>query len=220
LWRFGVAFEDTVIAGGASPSFDAENNIVVAGFSNGEIVILNANIGTPLWAHSLVSNQKVSSATEINTISSYPIVEEGNIYAISNSNKMLALDIRTGDVIWEKEIGSMQNMLLAGDYLFVISNRNILYAIDKYEGDIVWSLDIKNHIADKDIKGEIYSSQPVMINGDILLAFSNGQVFKINAYKGNLVAKMDLGVDISNGLIVAKGNVVGISDDADVIVFE
>jgi outer membrane protein assembly factor BamB len=220
LWRFGVAHEDTVIAGGASPAFDVSNNIVVAGFSNGEIVVLNANIGTPLWSHMLKSNKQVLSTTEINTIGAYPIIEEDTIYAVSNSDSMVALDIRTGDVIWKKEIGSMQNMLLAGDYLFAISNKNILYAIDKITGDIVWSLDVQSHLSIEDAEGEVYASQPIMINGNIMLAFSNGLIFRIDARNGLIVAKTNLSTDISNGIIVAQKKVIAISDDADVIVFE
>ncbi len=220
LWRFGVASEDTVITGGASPAYDADENIVVAGFSNGEIVVLNASIGTPLWSHMLVSNKQVSSTTEINTIGAYPIVENGTIYAISNSNTLVALDIRAGESLWEKEIGSMQNMLIAGDYLFVISNRNVLYAIDKVGGDIIWSADMRDYISLDEEKNEIYASQPIMINDSILLAFSNGKIFRLNAKDGNVLAKTDLDIDLSNGIIAVQEKVIAVSDDADVIVFK
>ena len=129
--------------------------------------------------------------------------------------------VKTGDVIWKNDIGSMQNMLLAGDYLFLISNRNILYAVDKEDGNIMWSLDMRDFIASEDeIDGEVYASQPIMINGNILLAFSNGKMFKINASKGKVIAKSDLEIDISNGVIIAKEKVIAVSDEADVIVFE
>lgn len=221
LWKFGVAHEDTVIAGGASPAYDAEDNVVIAGFSNGEIVVLNATVGTPLWSSMLVDNKQVSSSTEINTIGACPIVENGAIYAISNSNSLAALDMRTGDKIWEKEIGSMQNMLLVGDYLYTISNRNILYAIEKDSGEIVWSLNIQEHLRDNDNDNSlIYASSPLMINNNILLAFSNGKVLRIDAVKGSIIAKKDLGIDISNGLIAVDERVIAVSDDADVIVFK
>jgi len=220
LWRFGVAHEDTVIAGGASPAYEVEDNVVVAGFSNGEIVVLNSLIGTPLWSHMLVSNKQVSSTTEINSITSYPIVENGTIYAISNSNVMVALDLRTGDVLWQNEIGSTQNMLLAGEYLFVISNKNVLYAVDKNDGSIIWSLNMKDYLDYEDQDGETYAANPIMIDGNILLAFSNGKVFKISASKGKVIAKTNLKMDISNGLIVVNKHVVAISDDADIYTLE
>ena len=221
LWRFGVAHEDTVIAGGAAPAFDADDNVVIAGFSNGEIVVLNAAVGTPLWSEMLVSNKQVTSTTEINTIGAYPIVQDGVIYAISNSNIMLAIDMRSGEKLWEREIGSMQNMLLAGDYLFVISNRNVLYAIDKNDGDTVWAMDVNEHLQNEDNgKISVYAAPPLMLNGQILLAFSNGSVIKIDAATGMLHAKTDLGIDISNGLIAAQEKVIAVSDDADVIVFK
>ncbi len=221
LWRFGVAHEDTVIAGGAAPAYDADDNVVVAGFSNGEIVVLNAAVGTPLWSEMLVSNKQVTSTTEINTIGAYPIMQEGVIYAISNSNIMLAVDMRSGEKLWEREIGSMQNMLLAGDYLFVISNRNILYAIDKNDGETMWSMDVYEHLRDEDDDSvSVYAAPPLMLNGQILLAFSNGSVIKIDAATGTLRAKTNLGIDISNGLIAAQEKVIAVSDDADVIVFK
>lgn len=220
IWKFGVAHEDTVIAGGASPAFDAEDNVVVVGFSNGEIVVLNATVGTPLWSSMMVDNKQVSSSTEINTIGACPIVENGAIYAISNSNSMAALDMRTGDKIWEKEIGSMQNMLLAGDYLYVISNRNILYAVEKDTGAVVWSLDVREYLQDDDSKSLVYAAPPLMLNSNILLAFSNGKILKIDAVKGTVSAKKDLEIDISNGLVIADEHVVAVSDDADLIVFK
>ena len=222
LWKFGVAQEDTVIAGGATPAYDAEENAVIAGFSNGEIIVLNATVGTPLWSSMLVSNKQVNSSTEINTIGAAPIVENGVIYAISNSDTMIALDMRSGDKLWDKQIGSMQNMLLAGNFLFVISNRNILYAVEKNSGDVIWSLDVNKfiHDEDDDNKVVVYAASPLMLNNDILLAFSNGKVLKIRASDGTVAAKTDLGIDISNGLIAVKEHVLAVSDDADIIVFK
>ncbi len=220
LWRFGVAHEDTVIAGGASPAFSSEDNIVVAGFSNGEIVVLNATIGTPLWSYALVSNNSVNSSTEINTISSYPIVENGSIYAVSNGDILVSLDIRTGETIWQKEIGSMQNMLLVGDYLFIISNKNILYSVNKNDGNIMWSIDMRDYIYDEEENGEVFAHQPIMIDGNILLAFSNGRVFKIKASKGLITAKTHLDTGIGSNLVVAKNRVVAISNEADITILK
>ncbi len=220
IWRFGVAHEDTVIAGGAAPAYDAADNVVVAGFSNGEIVVLNASIGTPLWAQMLVSNRQTRSTTEINTIGAYPIVENGVIYAVSNSDVMLALDMRTGDKLWEKEIGAMQNMLLVGDYLFVISNRNVLYAVKKYTGEVAWTLNVRDFLNKEDMNATVYAVSPLMLNGQILLAFSNGRILKIDAEKGVVTAKTSLDIDISNGLIAAQQKVVAVTNKADVIVFQ
>ena len=69
-------------------------------------------------------------------------------------------------------------------------------------------------------KISVYAAPPLMLNGQILLAFSNGSVIKIDAATGMLHAKTDLGIDISNGLIAAQEKVIAVSDDADVIVFK
>ncbi|MBP5698657.1 MAG: hypothetical protein J6W96_03940 [Alphaproteobacteria bacterium] len=69
-------------------------------------------------------------------------------------------------------------------------------------------------------KAIIYAAPPLMLNNNILLAFSNGKILKINALSGTVNAKTNLGVDISNGLIAAQEKVIAVSDDADVIVFK
>ena len=220
LWTFAVAHEDTVMVGGASPAYDKEDNVVIAGFSNGEIVVLNATVGTPLWSSMLISRDKAKSTTEINTIGSYPIVENGLIYAISNTDYLAALDMRTGDKMWEKEIGSMQNMLSVGSHLFVISNKNILYAVNKDSGEITWATDIKEYFDEEERNANVYAGAPIMINSSILLAFSNGKILKIDASSGLVKAKTNLGMDISNGIIAVKESVVAVSDKAEVIVFD
>ncbi|MBR5598754.1 MAG: hypothetical protein IKW39_01805, partial [Alphaproteobacteria bacterium] len=130
------------------------------------------------------------------------------------------LDVRSGEALWEKEIGSMQNMLLAGDYLFLVSNKNFLYAINKDAGEIAWTKDLREHIFEEDFDMKVFSYEPIMIDGHILLPFSNGLVFKINASTGNIVAKTLLDTGIGSSLIVANQSVIAVSDKADIIVLK
>ena len=79
---------------------------------------------------------------------------------------------------------------------------------------------MKDYLDYEDQDGETYAANPIMIDGNILLAFSNGKVFKISASKGKVIAKTNLKMDISNGLIVVNKHVVAISDDADIYTLE
>ena len=99
-------------------------------------------------------------------------------------------------------------------------NRNILYAVDKFAGSIAWSLDIRDYLDEEEAEAAVYAAPPLMLNGEILLAFSNGKVLKIDARQGVVTAKTELGIDISNGLIAAQQKVIAVSDDAEVSVFE
>ena len=80
--------------------------------------------------------------------------------------------------------------------------------------------DVKELLEENQDDGEIYAAPPLMLNGQIFLAFSNGKVLKFDAQQGDLKAKTDLGIDISNGLIAVNGMVVAVTDSADVIVFK
>ncbi len=219
LWKFSVASENTTFNSGAVPTYCKEDNVVIAGFSNGEIVVINANTGTPLWSSMLISNKNNKSSTNINSIVSYPIIEDGVIYAIGNDNLMVALDIQNGEQIWQNEIGALQNMLLVGDYIFVMANNNYLYAVNKLTGEVMWDTNIRNFITEEN-KIIAYANSPIMINNYILLTLSNGLVLKINATNGKVVAQMNLQNSISNMPIVANQNIYIISDNAKLMIFE
>ncbi|MBR6663327.1 MAG: hypothetical protein IKL33_00710, partial [Alphaproteobacteria bacterium] len=105
-------------------------------------------------------------------------------------------------------------------YLFIISNKNILYSVNKNDGNIMWSIDMRDYIYDEEENGEVFAHQPIMIDGNILLAFSNGRVFKIKASKGLITAKTHLDTGIGSNLVVAKNRVVAISNEADITILK
>ena len=67
-----------------------------------------------------------------------PVIDRGRVFAVSHSGRMAAIDLRTGDRVWEQEIGSSHSPWVAGDYVFVLANDNELVCLTRDEGKVRW----------------------------------------------------------------------------------
>jgi outer membrane protein assembly factor BamB len=47
-------------------------------------------------------------------------------------------DIKTGDLVWEKEYSGLQSNCIVGDLIFGIKEESVLVAWDRYTGEEVW----------------------------------------------------------------------------------
>jgi alcohol dehydrogenase (cytochrome c) len=97
-----------------------------------------------------------------------PIVHNGTIYLVNTGNIVQALDARTGDLIWENQVGpengqTMRNSALYSDKLYVATTDARLVALDARTGKKVWDV----AVADK-AKGFGNSSGPIIIKGKVI----------------------------------------------------
>lgn len=219
VWKYNTSAEDTVLAGGAVPACNKKLNIIVAGFSNGEIEAFNANIGYPLWSANLVNTKRGNSTTNINAIKASPIIDNQTIYAIGHNDMLVAIDYQTGETIWSQEIGGINTPWIAGNYMYVLTNNNELVCLNKSDGAIMFS---KALLDEYDLKErtEIYLSGPIMVNSKILIGASNGMVYVISPLDGNIQHRFDIKEGITQAPISAKETIIFTTDDASLIAYK
>ena len=118
LWDYKTPSEETTLVGGASPAYSPQQDTIVAAFSNGELRAFKASTGSPLWSDILVSRKRTNSPANINAIKANPVIDGATVYAIGNNNILVAIDLRSGARIWEREIGGINQPWIAGKFMF------------------------------------------------------------------------------------------------------
>lgn len=216
LWKYDIMLENTTLVGGSVPAYCADLDMVVAGFSSGELQTFSAALGSPLWSDILISNRQAYSSTFLNTIKASPIVEGETIYAFSNGNILTAIDGRSGFRKWEKEIGGKTTPLLAGNVLYVISNDRDLLAINKQNGDILWSkpLDFGEKPA------EVVAGAPIMLSNRLIVALSNGMVYTYEPKTGERLSAVDLDEELNSSPIAADEYIIFVTSKAKLLVYK
>jgi alcohol dehydrogenase (cytochrome c) len=100
-----------------------------------------------------------------------PLVHNGIMYLFNTGNVIQALDGRTGDLIWENEVGplsqvgmgSMRNIAIYEDKLILATTDARLVALDARNGKLVW----ETAIADR-TKGYSTTSGPIVARGKVI----------------------------------------------------
>lgn len=217
LWRAKATSEDTILMGGASPAYDSKRDVVIAAFSNGEIRAYKASTGSPLWSGYLTSKTRGSSTASINAIKSSPVIDGEYVYASGNNDLLVALNLRNGEVVWSKEIATVNPISVVDDYLFVLSNDFEIVALNKANGGVIWSSKLAS--SNREFRKKVGDSAhgPILVNGHLITATSEGYVFVKRATNGEQVNvfELDNGVEVSP--VVANETIVFTTKNGKII---
>lgn len=219
LWRYKTSIEATTLVGGASPAYDPEQDVVIAAFSTGELRALKASTGSSLWGDLLVSRKRTNTLANINGIKANPVIDGEIVYALGHSNILTAIDLRSGNRIWEKEIGGINQPWIVGKYMYVLSNDFDLIAMEKASGKIIWNTNIPVNI-DEDERAGLFANGPILANNRLIVSTSNGYVFAISPYDGKIMGYITLSDGVEVSPIVADNITVFTTNDADIVAYK
>ena len=103
LWFHTGLAESASFLGGASPAVD--RNVVVVPHTSGELFALRVENGRAIWSDGLASIQRVTAVAALADIRGDPVIDRGLVFAVSNSGRMAAIDLRTGNRVWDLDVG-------------------------------------------------------------------------------------------------------------------
>lgn len=219
LWKGQTDYEATTIVGGASPAYNTDMDVIIAAFSNGELRAFKASTGTPLWTDLLVSKKRTNSLAEITAIKANPVIDGDKVFAVGYNSVLTAIDLRTGSRIWEREMGSTSQPWVAGEYIFVLTNDFNLLALNKNNGKIIWNTAIPTG-EDLNEKSGVFGNGPVLASNRLIVATSNGYIFAVSPYNGEIISYISASDDIALSPVVADGVAVFTTSDADITAYK
>ena len=119
-WAGSGTLELAGVFGTAAPS--ASSGTVVAGFSSGELNAYRYENGRVVWQDALSRTSISTSVGSISDIDADPVIDNGRVYAIGQGGRMVALELNTGQRIWEINVAGISTPWVAGDWIFVVTD--------------------------------------------------------------------------------------------------
>lgn len=219
LWKNQTDYEATTLVGGAAPAYSPEMDVIIAAFSNGELQAYKASTGTPLWTDLLVSHKRTNSLSQITAIKANPVIDGDKVFAVGYNSVLTAIDLRSGARIWEREMGSTNQPWIAGDYIYVLTNNFDLLALNKQNGKIIWNTAIPRG-DDNDVKNGVFGSGPLLADNRLIVTTSNGYIFSVSPYSGEILSYVsaDKGIELSP--IMADGITIFTTNDAEMVAYK
>ena len=111
--------------------------------------------------------------------------------ALPPGGLLVALDLRSGRRLWEREAGGGETPAVAGEWLFVMTDDARLMAISRTTGRARWISQLRRYRNEKKRSGAITWFGPVLAGNRLVLVNSEGQIAYANVADGKVAATVD-----------------------------
>lgn len=217
LWnRQGL--EQTVgILGGAAPA--ANDDVVIAPFSSGELNAYLAISGRPIWDQELSGASGGTGLSVFNDVAGDPVIADDVVYAASQSGRLVAIDIKSGERLWTRNLGGTNPPYIAGNALFFVTTNGDAMALSRETGETIWAQPLGAFQDPEDREDPIVWAGPVLAGGNLVLVSNDEKMVLLDPATGTLASQVELPDGVTNVPAVANGTIYMLSDGASLLAY-
>jgi len=205
LWNFSALQEVAGYVGGNSPA--GSGDFIVAPFTSGELAAFRVDNGRPVWNESLVGPRREARAFgNLADIRGRPVIDRGIVLAMGSGGTLTAIDLRSGQRQWERNIGGHQTPWVAGRFVFVVTGSADVAALERDTGKVKWVTPLSQY-EDQKRRRPILWGGPVLASDRLLIAGSTGEMISLSPYTGEIIGKLDIGETMRLAPVVSNRTV-------------
>jgi outer membrane protein assembly factor BamB len=137
----------------------------------------------------LIWQQRISPVTgtteidRLNDVDTTPVVVDSVIYALAYNGNLTALDLRSGQVVWKREMGSVNDIIVNGGTIYLVDQNDRIVALKADGGITLWS---QSDLLHRNL------TAPVMYNGYLVVGDAEGYLHWLNTDDGRFVAQQSV----------------------------
>ncbi len=215
LWEHQGLFNNTTLMN--SPKVAVDENIVIVPYSNGEFFALNLTNGKEIWRNSFIDLELKETTNAFTDIDAFPVIKKDMVIITSAIGKLIAVNKKTGNKFWARDIFSTQTPAVNGNSIFIINNNKELLCLNIIDGGVKWSLQIEEDLSKKN---NYVWYTPVIINSKLLLVGGNKKSIIINSSEGIILTKKNLSNYPASSPLVVNGSPYILLRNGDIIQIE
>ena len=216
-WSQPAALEIAGVFGSASPAVG--QGTVVAGFSSGELNAYRYENGRMVWQDALQRTSIRTSVSSLSDIDADPVIDNGQVFAVGQGGRMVALELNTGQRLWELNIAGISTPWVAGDWVFVITDEAKLLCVSRSNGKIRWINQLPQFYKPKSKRGQIDYYGPILAGGRLIVVGSNGVIVNIDPVNGGFQSQTGLNAGITQPPVVANSTLYIFDDKGQLTAF-
>lgn len=187
-WNASGSLESQGVFGVAAPA--VAQGTVVAGFSSGELNAYRYENGRTVWADALSRTSISTSVSSLSDIDAEPVIDSGQVYAIGQGGRMVALQVVTGQRLWEQNLAGIATPWVAGEWIFVVTDDARLMCIARGSGKVRWISQLQKYRNPKKSKNPISWTGPVLAGNRLVLVNSEGEITFASPADGKVQGKI------------------------------
>lgn len=177
-WIVNLDVPGLSIRGESAPAV-AYGGAIVGG-DNGMVNAVILQQGQLTWQQRISKPGGVSEIDRLNDVDTTPIVDNGIVYALAYNGNLAALDLRSGQILWKREIGGVKDIIVENKRIYLVDQNDRIDALSSEGGVAVWrqsDLTYRNLTA------------PVIYNGYLVTADGQGYLHWLDISDGRFVSQ-------------------------------
>lgn len=211
VWTHAGIAETASVLGGASAAIS--RGAVVVPYNSGEVFALREDNGRMIWTDSLAALRRADVVSDLAAIRGHPVAYRGLVFATSHSGRTVAVDLRSGMRIWDRDFGGVDMPWAAGDFVFLLTSRNELLALVAAEGRVRWVNALPRYRDPSGRSDPVVWSGPVLAGGRLILVNSQSRAVFFSPTTGEQLGEMPLSAPATVPPVVADGTMYVLSSD-------
>ena len=216
-WTQSGSLETQGVFGVAAPA--AGQGTIVAGFSSGELNAYRYENGRSLWADSLSRTSISTSVSSLADIDAEPVIDSGRVYAVGQGGRMVALELVSGQRLWEQNLAGISTPWVAGEWIFVVTDDARLMCLARTTGRVRWISQLPNFRNMKKSKDPIRWVGPMLAGGRLWALSSEGVISSASPTDGSIGASIETKGSFTLAPVVANGILYTLSDEGTLTAF-
>ena len=152
----------------------------IVGGDNGRVSAVLMQQGQMIWQQRI---SQATGSTEIDRLSDVdttPVIVNGVVYALAYNGNLTALDLRSCQIMWKRELGSVNDFIVDGNRISIGDQNDRLRALTTDGGVTLWT--------QSDLLHRLLTS-PALYNGSLVVGDAEGYMHWINPEDGRFVAQ-------------------------------
>ncbi len=183
-WSYRQTVPSLTLHGTAEPL--VVSYYAVAGFSNGRLAAIELASGRVVWELPVGQASGRNEIDRLIDIDARPVIDGDTMYVAVYQGNLTAIEVRTGQIIWSKEISTHKDFSVDSGRIYAIDDKERLLAISRSTGEIEWTADWLSH------RGP---SGTVTTDAHVAVADKEGFLYLIDKDSGEAAAQLRVAKD-------------------------
>ena len=159
-------------------------DVVLAGFDSGHLAALSLADGRLLWESRVAAPTGRTELERLTDMDADPVVSDGVVYAVTFQGRVAALDLRTGQPLWERDLSSHAGIGIGQRLIYVTDEQSHVWAFDRNTGSSLWRQD---GLERRQV------TRPVAFGDHVVVADFEGHVHWLRIDDGRFAARTRVG---------------------------
>lgn len=156
------------------------NGAAIYGRSDGKLAAVFLANGRLIWEVSVAKPKGANDIDRLVDVNGQAVARGTEVYTSAFNGELLAVELRSGKVLWKRAYASVKDLAVAGFELFLTDTEGRIHAIDRRNGLTLWS---QNRLALRGV------TAPVVSGDNIVVGDKEGYLHWLDRKTGQLVAQ-------------------------------